>query len=66
MIFDTDRLRVRKLTFSDIDDFHQMQSNLKVMQYATGKVKSFEEDKKELSKLINKYTELSNDFWILL
>lgn len=64
MIFETERLIVRKLNFEDLDSFHQMQSNPKVMQYAQGEVKSFDAHKSELKDLISKYTLPNNDFWI--
>lgn len=64
VIFETERLIVRKLILEDLDGFHEMQSNPKVMQYADGEVKSYSEHKSELISLINKYTIPDNDFWI--
>lgn len=64
MIFETERLIVRKLIIEDLQAFHEMQSNSKVMQYATGEVKSLEAHKSELNDLISKYTLPNNDFWI--
>jgi len=64
MIFETERLIVRKLILSDLNAFHEMQSNLKVMQFADGDVKSLTEHKEELNALIHKYTLANNDFWI--
>lgn len=64
LIFETHRLWVRKLKESDIEAFHEMQSNLKVMQYATGEVKTKEAHVKELVNLIAKYKLPENDFWI--
>ncbi len=64
MIFETERLNVRRLILQDLDGFHEMQSNPKVMQYADGEVKSYEEHKKELNELIKKYNKKGNDFWI--
>lgn len=64
MIFETERLRVRKLNFSDIKPFFQLESNSKVLQYATGEVKTFIEAEKELKNLIEKYSVPKNDFWI--
>ena len=55
MIFETERLNVRGLILGDLDGFHEMQSNPKVMQYADGEVKSYDEHKTELNQLINKY-----------
>ncbi|CAL2081868.1 GNAT family N-acetyltransferase [Tenacibaculum sp. 190524A02b] len=64
VIFETERLIVRKLILEDLDGFHEMQSNPKVMQYADGEVKSYLEHKSELISLIDKYTIPDNDFWI--
>ena len=55
MIFETNRLRVRKLTFSDINDFHEMQSDAAVMRYITGKVATFEESTAKLNEWISRY-----------
>ena len=63
-IFETRRLIVRRLKISDLDAFHKMQSNPKVMQYVTGKVKSLGAHQKELIRLINFYEKEENDFWI--
>jgi RimJ/RimL family protein N-acetyltransferase len=64
MIFETERLIVRKLVSTDINPFHEMQSNSKVMQFADGEVKNFDAHKSELNELISKYTLSNNDFWI--
>jgi len=64
MIFETERLQVRKLIFEDLKAFHKMQSNPKVMQFATGEVKTFEEHEIELKSLMKKYDKIDNDFWI--
>ena len=64
MIFETERLLVRKLILSDLDAFHQMQSNRKVMQFVTGNVKTKVAHLTELKELINKYKIPENDFWI--
>ena len=63
-IFETRRLIVRKLKISDLDAFHKMQSNPKVMQYVTGEVKSMGAHQKGLIRLINFYEKEENDFWI--
>ena len=52
IIFETHRLLVRKLKMSDLNPFHAMQSNPKVMQYAEGEVKSLEAHENELRDLI--------------
>ena len=64
MIFETERLIVRQLILSDLNAFHELQSNLNVMQFADGDVKSFEEHHLELLNLIKKYKLPKNDFWI--
>jgi len=64
MIFETERLIVRKLVLNDLLPFHKMQSNPNVMQYATGEVKTLEAHEKELQQLIEKYEIPNNDFWI--
>ena len=55
MIFETDRLRVRKLNLSDFDAFHRMQSNIEVMQYITGEITSPEESLEKLKEFIGRY-----------
>ena len=64
MIFETQRLIVRKLILKDLGAYHKMQSNPKVMQFVDGEVKSIIEHEKELKELINKYHIINNDFWI--
>lgn len=64
MIFETERLQVRKLISEDLLSFHKMQSNPNVMRYADGEVQTLEAHAIELSSLISKYTLPKNDFWI--
>ena len=64
MIFETERLLVRKLVLEDLSAFHDLESNPNVLKFATGDVKTFSENKKELKELIDKYTQPKNDFWI--
>ena len=64
MIFETERLQVRKLILGDLDSFHKMQSNPNVMRYADGEVNTLAAHSIELSALISKYTLPKNDFWI--
>ena len=64
LIFETERLWVRKLDLGDILPFHEMQSNPKVMRYATGEVKSLKAHEKELQSLLKKYETPNNNFWI--
>ena len=64
MIFETERLLIRKLILEDLKAFHELESNPNVLKYATGEAKSFEENKAELKALISKYSIVNNDFWI--
>lgn len=64
MIFETERLLIRKLNFADLEPFHQLESNPNVLKYATGEVKNLEENKIELLDLIDRYKKHYNDFWI--
>lgn len=64
MIFQTTRLLVRYLDFDDFEPFHEMQSNFNVMQYASGKAQTLEENKADLAKVINHYQEENNGFWV--
>ncbi|NVK51624.1 MAG: GNAT family N-acetyltransferase [Flavobacteriaceae bacterium] len=64
MIFETERLIVRKLILDDLLSFHKMQSNPKVMRYVTGDVKSLQEHELELKELMAKYDLPNNNFWI--
>jgi RimJ/RimL family protein N-acetyltransferase len=49
---------------SDLNPFHEMQSNERVMQYVDGEVKTKDAHKEELISLIKKYNQKNNDFWI--
>ncbi|RLK06556.1 GNAT family N-acetyltransferase [Tenacibaculum discolor] len=64
MIFETKRLLIRKLQVVDIEPFYELESNPKVLQYATGEPKNLEESKEDLKQLIARYTNKKNDFWI--
>jgi len=64
IIFETNRFRIRKLKMSDLNPFHEMQSNPNVLKYADGEVKSLEAHKSELKDLIQFYDTEGNDFWI--
>ncbi|WP_299157235.1 GNAT family N-acetyltransferase [uncultured Tenacibaculum sp.] len=64
MIFETQRLVIRKLELLDLEGFFKLESNPLVLQYATGDVKTLLECEKELKNLIEKYDEENNDFWI--
>jgi RimJ/RimL family protein N-acetyltransferase len=64
MIFETERLLIRKLVFDDLQPFHELESNPSVLKYATGEPKSKIENNIELKDLILKYNKVNNDFWI--
>ncbi len=64
MIFETERLLIRNLNLRDLNAFHEMESNPKVLQFADGEVKVIDEHIIELKELISKYDNPDNDFWI--
>lgn len=64
MIFETERLLIRKLILTDLKSFYKLESNPLVLQYATGEVKTINECESELKELIDKYEKPTNDFWI--
>lgn len=64
MIFKTERLLVRKLTFDDLQPFHKMQSNKNVMRFVRVKIMTYEDNVKDLKDVIEKYDKPANDFWI--
>jgi RimJ/RimL family protein N-acetyltransferase len=64
VIFETDRLIVRRLKMNDFELFHKMQSNSNVMKFVRPRVNTFEENKSELKRLIGRYEISTNDFWI--
>ncbi len=63
-IFQTKRLRVRKLNWTDLDAFHELQSNAKVMKYTTGRPLSIAENTADLQFVIEKYEDPDNTFWV--
>jgi len=64
MIYQTERLIIRKLKTSDIDAFHEMQGNPNVMQYTDGKTKTYDEDVIDLQQVIDYYHKSNNEFWV--
>lgn len=64
MIFETERLQIRKLRSTDLQAFHTMQSNREVMKFVRAKLMNFDENKQELKNLIAKYQQVDNHFWI--
>ena len=65
MKFETARLYIRQLEPGDIPAFDELQGNINVMKYTTGKANSREENEAELKEIINSYETLSNDRWIM-
>lgn len=64
-VFTTDRLVVRKLMQNDMQAFHKMQSDYEVMRFIRGKAMTYEENQRELSKLIAGYEKAVNDLEVL-
>lgn len=64
MIFETERLLIRQLKFSDMEAFHKLQSNPKVLQFVNGKTNTRKEIEEDLIQLIEKYNLFENDFWV--
>lgn len=64
MIFETPRILVRALRTSDLNDFNDLQSNPRVMQFTSGEAMSLEENRAELQKLILAYSQQDNTFWV--
>ncbi|WP_082232827.1 GNAT family N-acetyltransferase [Halobacillus massiliensis] len=56
--FKTERLMMRQLERSDIDEFHNMQSNYKVMKHTVGRAKTREENERELENIIEEYNQI--------
>jgi RimJ/RimL family protein N-acetyltransferase len=63
-IFETDRLYVRPLTPDDLEGFHEMQGNPKVMRHVGGKAMTLEENREDLLSVIQAYSRPENDFWV--
>lgn len=65
MIFQAERLYIRKLTYDDLHDLHKLQSNPNVMKYIINRPKTMKENEKELNKIIQHYSETNNEFLVL-
>ena len=63
-VFETARLKVRYLVFSDFDAFHEMQSDDEVMRFTTGKGLDETENRRQLKMCIDCYSRQGNDFWV--
>ncbi|MFD2567952.1 GNAT family N-acetyltransferase [Pseudotenacibaculum haliotis] len=64
IIFETERLIVRRLQVGDLEPFHEMQASYNVMRFVRPTAMTREENEKELPDLIRKYDEKDNEFWI--
>ena len=64
MVFETTRLFVRNLKDSDLEAFHEMQSDDEVMQYTTGKGFDEAENRRQLKMCIDCYAKPDNEFWV--
>lgn len=63
-VFETARLKVRRLNFSDIEGFHKMQGDVTVMQYVAKKANTLQEDEADLAEVIQAYRVVDNEFWV--
>lgn len=63
-LFLTERLKVREVRPTDIDAYHDMQSDIEVMKYANGKALTLEENKADLKKLQSHYDKPEDNFWV--
>ncbi|MDF1695145.1 MAG: GNAT family N-acetyltransferase [Saprospiraceae bacterium] len=65
-LFETKRVRVRRLILDDLDGFYDMQSNANVMQFIKP-TQNYEESKLELKKFIQYYSDKERFFrlWAL-
>jgi len=63
-IYETERLRVRKLVMGDLISFDKMQGNINVMRFVKPVILNYEENKADLIRLIDLYTKPDNDFFI--
>ncbi len=55
VILETKRLILRKINEKDFDLFHEMQSDIKVMQYTTMRALTKDENKQQLEEVISNY-----------
>jgi ribosomal-protein-alanine N-acetyltransferase len=67
IVFETARLIVRKLVREDLHALHELQNNFHVMQYATGKAQSYEENIADIEHVIACCQQEGNTFrvWAL-
>ena len=63
-VLETRRLRLRHFRESDLDAFHEMQSDEEVMRYTTGTGFDRSENHRQLVDCIERYSKPNNDFWV--
>ena len=64
MLFQTKRLSIRPLETSDLEGFHEMQSEPDVMKYTTGRAFTRKENEEDLKSVIRAYSNPENEFWV--
>ncbi len=64
VVFETDRLKVRWLTWGDFATFHDLQSDPLVMRYTGQRPMTLDEDREDLQRIIQAYHRADNEFWI--
>jgi RimJ/RimL family protein N-acetyltransferase len=64
MIFETERLKVRLLEPSDLNAFHEMESNPNVMRFTGTPPKNRTENQVDLQHCMTCYQKPSNNFWV--
>ena len=64
VLFETQRLIVRKLILTDLKAFHELQRNPNVLRFVNSEVGDFNENKLELDRLIQFYDKPGNEFQI--
>ncbi|TKC19057.1 GNAT family N-acetyltransferase [Robertmurraya kyonggiensis] len=65
MFYETERLYTRRFKLSDLEDFHEMQSNPNVMRFIIGRGKTKTENADELSKVIKAYDDNYSELLIM-
>lgn len=64
MIFQTERLLVRKLAEADFDSFHELQSDPSVMKFTTGKAQTLQENKADMEYVLDCYKQADPDLLV--
>lgn len=64
LIFETNRLRARKLLQTDLPAFQAMQGNANVMKYTIGFPLTPEESARDLAEIIVRYDVEENETWV--